>query len=108
VKRGELWTAAAGADYTSKPRPVIILQAAEFETLESVTFVGLTSEIIEDTWFRPVIVPDADNGLRQPSQVMIDKVQTIPRGEIRNCFGQLSATDMAAIDQTLLVFLGLA
>ena len=90
MKRGELWTAAASADYASKPRPVVIVQADQFVETESLTVAGLTSEPIAGSWFRPMIEPTPENGLRSVSQVMIDKILTIPRRNVRDHVGQLT------------------
>jgi len=32
VRRAEIWTVSGGADYTGKPRPVVIVQADYFDT----------------------------------------------------------------------------
>jgi len=42
MRRGELWTAAAGAGYAGKPRPVAIVQDDRFDLTDSVTICPLT------------------------------------------------------------------
>ena len=37
MKRGEIWTAAAGSGYVGKPRPVVIVQDDLFDATASVT-----------------------------------------------------------------------
>ena len=44
MTRGEIWTVAGGKDYAAKPRPVVILQDERFDSLESVTVCGFTSD----------------------------------------------------------------
>ncbi len=107
MKRGELWTAAANADHASEPRPVLIIQADRYHALDSVTFVGLTSDLSSAS-FRPVILASPANGLMGASRVMVDKIVTVPRQKIKSRVGWMSDEEMAEIDRALLVFLGLA
>ena len=44
MKRGEVWTAAGGADYAGKPRPVVIVQDDRFDATNSVTICAFTSD----------------------------------------------------------------
>ena len=54
------------------------------------------------------IQPDAANGLRKPSQVMVDKPQTVPRQKIGSPFGRLDDETLLAVNRALAVFLGFA
>jgi mRNA interferase MazF len=51
-------------------------------------------------------VPDEGNGLRMPSQVVVDKAQTVPREKIDETFGCLDDTTILAVTRTFAVFLG--
>jgi mRNA interferase MazF len=42
-----------------------------------------------------------------PSQVMVDKAQSIPREKIGETFGRLGDAERLAIDRALALFLGL-
>jgi hypothetical protein len=42
------------------------------------------------------------------SQLMVDKVSTVPRATLPHRVGRLSDSDVAALDRALVVFLGLA
>jgi len=53
------------------------------------------------------VQPTAGNGLRAPSQIMVDKTHTIPRKKAGEAFGRLEAPTMAAVNRALAVFLGL-
>ena len=37
MKRGEIWSVAAGKGYAGKPRPVVILQDDRFDATDSLT-----------------------------------------------------------------------
>lgn len=108
MKRGEVWTVAGGPDYVGKPRPAVIIQDDTFSDTASVTICALTSTALSASLARIAIEPSQLNGLRLPSQVMADKVTTIPRGKLGRKTGRLSDADMARVDRALHVFLGLA
>jgi mRNA interferase MazF len=108
VKRGEIWTAAGGADYAGKPRPVVIVQDDRFAATNSVTVCAFTSDPTEAPLIRPVVESDDASGLKTISRLMADKITTIPRGKLGRRIGRLGPADMARLDRALLVFLGLA
>jgi mRNA interferase MazF len=54
----------------------------------------------------PALSPGA-SGLAKPSCALIDHLRSIDKRRIRRMFGQVSATELAAIDQGLELFLGL-
>jgi len=107
VRRGDLVSVALVRDY-GKPRPAIIVQADEFEHLDTVTVVPLTSDRVRQEVFRVQLEPSEENGLRQRSHVMIDKIATLPRAKMGTFIGRVSNEDMALVDRALAVFLGFA
>lgn len=106
MRRGDLVTIAVGGDY-GKPRPAVIVQADPFNELPSVTVLRLTSELHNWPTFRVTVEPTAENGLKTPSQVMLDKAIAVPREKIGKVFGRLDSTAMQAVSRALMVFLGL-
>lgn len=58
--------------------------------------------------FRLAVEPDAENGLRLPSRLMVDKISAVPRTKLGSRIGQLAAGDMLRLNRAMLVFLGLA
>ena len=105
MKRGDLVTVALPGDY-GKPRPALVVQADRFESMESITVLPLTSEMMDAKDTRIAITPNSENGLRQPSSVMIDKIGTLPQVKAGPVFGRLSDDDMAAVNRALAIFLG--
>lgn len=91
-----------------KPRPALCIQADAFETLGSGTVLPVTSTCIDAPLLRIAIEPDADNGLRQSSQIMIDKVMTIRRERIGKLIGHIDSTTLVQVERCLAVFLGIA
>jgi len=108
VKRGEIWTAAAGSGYAGKPRPVVIIQEDLFDATASVTVCAFTTDETDAPLFRIPVDADEETGIRQPSRLMVDKITTVPRGKLGERVGRLSDDDMARLARSVVVFLGLA
>jgi mRNA-degrading endonuclease toxin of MazEF toxin-antitoxin module len=53
-------------------------------------------------------VRDRQNGLRKTSFALIDQIRSVDKRRIERVFGKVTANEMAAIDEGLLLFLGLA
>lgn len=108
MKRGEIWTGAAGGDYTGKPRSVVVVQHEHFEALDSVTVCGFTSDPTGLRMFRIPVEPTPNTGLQEPSQIMADKVMTMKKSKLGNRIGQLGPGDLTRLNEALRIFLGLA
>lgn len=108
MTRGEIYTAAARGPYTGKPRPVVIVQDDRFDATASVTICPFTTNPVEAPLLRVAIDPSEDNGLDQPSQLMVDKVTTVPRSSLGERLGRLRDDELLALNRSLIVFLGLA
>ncbi len=107
MRRGDLLTVALQGDL-GKPRPALVIQADYFDLHPSVTLLPVTSLLRDTPLFRVSIAADAGNGLRLPSQVMVDKTVTVARDRLGPVFGRLDADAMLAVDRCLAVFLGIA
>jgi len=57
---------------------------------------------------RITVQPSAENGLQQPSQVMIDKAMTVERDKAGQVFGRIDRDVMVEVERCLAVFLGIA
>ncbi|MEX1127007.1 MAG: type II toxin-antitoxin system PemK/MazF family toxin [Vicinamibacterales bacterium] len=108
MKRGEIWTASGGPDYAGKPRPAVILQDDAFEGTASVTLCPFTTHIVDAPLLRLEIEPTPENGLRQPSQLMIDTITTVSKSRLDTRIGRLADAELVRLNRSLLVFLGLA
>ena len=105
-RRGELVTIAMGGDY-GKPRPALVIQSDAFLDLPSVTVLRITSELHDWPLLRVTVTPNAENGLRKPSQIMIDKAATVPRAKLGPCIGRLEEGTLRLVERALLAFLDL-
>ena len=81
MRRGDLVTVALESD-DGKPRPALVVQSDLFGEHPSVTLLPVTCELREAPLFRIRISPDAVNNLQKPSEVMVDKAQTISRSKV--------------------------
>jgi mRNA interferase MazF len=107
MRRGDFVTIALQGDY-GKPRPALIIQADAFSEHPSVTVLLVTSSLVDAPLVRVNVSPGAENGLRLPSQIMIDRAMTIKRAKLGKSFGHLDAEAMLEIERRLAVFLGIA
>lgn len=108
MTRGEIYTAAARGVYTGKPRPVAIVQDDRFDATASVTVCPFTTNPVDAPLLRIKIEPTRDNGLDQPSSLMIDKLTTMPRPSLVARLGRLSDEELVQLNRSITVFLGLA
>jgi mRNA interferase MazF len=107
VKRGDIFTVVIAGDY-GKPRPAVIVQTDAFgEDFESVIVCPLTSFDAPTPDFRLSLEPSAANGLRSPSQVMIEKPITVTRRRIGNRIGRLEDQHIEKLNAILTFVMGL-
>lgn len=105
MKRGDIVTVALPGDF-GKPRPALIVQSDLFDQTASVTVLLLTSSLVDAPLIRVTVDPAPENGLRETSQVMIDKAMTVMRGRIGDRIGALDEDTMTATTRALALFVG--
>ncbi len=108
MRRGEIWTAAAGSGFVGKPRPVAIVQDDRFDATDSLTVCAFTTDLTDAPLFRLRIDPDEVNGLRESCSLMVDKITTVPRSRLGESIGRLSDEELVRLGRAILVFFGLA
>lgn len=106
MKRGDIVTVAMTGDF-GKPRPALIVQADRFVGHTSITVVLMTSDLHDAPELRITVHPTPQNGLRHPSQIMVDRTMTAPRGKIGRRIGRLDRDTLVAVNRSLAVFLGI-
>jgi mRNA interferase MazF len=108
VKRGDVVLMVAPGDL-GKPRPGVVVQSDELgDGTTTVLVCPMSSDIQESPRLRPVVEPNATNGLRIRSQIMTEKVIPIRRDRIRRVLGSLDPMSVDQLDRALFVVLGLA
>ena len=108
MRRGDIWTVSGGKDYASKPRPVVIVQDDSFDATASITICAFTTDETDAPLFRLLVEPNEQNGLRSSCRLMVDKITTVPKFKIGNHVGRLDDKDILRLNQSVMVFLGLA
>ncbi|MGH3754224.1 MAG: type II toxin-antitoxin system PemK/MazF family toxin [Pseudonocardiaceae bacterium] len=68
----------------------------------------MTTDPTEAPLLRIPLSPDAMNGLRHPSSLMVDKITTMPRSKLGERIGRLADEDMVALGRAVVVFPGVA
>jgi mRNA interferase MazF len=106
VRRGDL-VAAVFAGESGKPRPAVLVQDDAFEAMPSVTVLPVTSELRDLPPIRIDVEAGRQSGLRRPSQVMVDRIQTVPRTKLGRRVGSLDAPTLRRVEAALARFLGL-
>ena len=107
MRRGDLVTAALPGDF-GKPRHALVVQSDLFSNHATVTVLPVTSTPAEAPLFRLPVDPTPDNGLREPSFVMVDKTMSIRTEKLGAAFGRLGRADMTRVNRALALFLGIA
>jgi len=100
--RGAVVVVASPGAYSGKPRPAVVLQATRWcEKHPSLTLCPITSTLVEAPLIRIPVLPSAANGLRKPSQLMVDRLFTVPTASIGAVVGQLAEATMAEVEQAV-------
>ena len=74
----------------------------------SVTLCPLTSTLVDAPLVRLPVPVNPRNGLRKPSQLMVDKLFTVPVDSIGTAVGVLDVDELHALDLALRAWLDLA
>ncbi|WP_294537796.1 type II toxin-antitoxin system PemK/MazF family toxin [uncultured Rhodoblastus sp.] len=107
MQRGQFVTVATPGDY-GKPRPALVVQSDLFTELPSVVICPLTTTLRSDAdLFRLDVEPSPGNGLRQSSQIAIDKITVIPAVKIGGVIGQADDALLLPVNRALALFLGI-
>ena len=107
MKRGDLVTVSISGDY-GKPRPALVIQSDQLNSNDSVLVVLLTSALVNTPLFRLAIAPTETNGIKLPSQIMIDKIMAYPRAKCGPVIGAVDKATLLTLNNLLATIVGLA
>ncbi len=109
MKRGDIVIVAdrSAGDFAGKPRPAVVIQDNAFEHHASVTVCLITGRVRGWEMFRVPIGSDDITGLREPSEVSVDKIQTIRADRVGAHIGRAPGEVMFSVDQALRRWLAL-
>jgi mRNA interferase MazF len=107
--RGDIVVVATRGAYTGKPRPALVVQSDLFNaTHASVTVCPITSDCIDAPLFRVSVPPGVRTGLQAPSQIMLDKVVSVPRASLAKSIGRCDSDELHTVDDALRRWLAIA
>jgi mRNA interferase MazF len=107
MRRGDLVTVAMPGDF-GKPRPALVVQSDQFEATATLTTLLLSGTLVDAPLIRLTVHPTPGNGLRKPSQIMVDKAMTVKRDRLGEPFGRVDDETMISVNRSLALFFGLA
>jgi mRNA interferase MazF len=90
-----------------KARPAVVVRSDLLRALSYATVLPITSERREGISLRIDLAPGPENGLRVPSQVMVDWPQTVRLSDMGEVIGQLGPAIMQVITRQMAVVLGI-
>jgi mRNA interferase MazF len=106
VKRGDIVTVAPPREF-GKPRPALIVQSDIAFDAPNLLYLPITSDLLRVPDVPVPIEPSAENGLRLPSEIMVDIIQTSPREKFGQVIGQIDSATMMLVEAALSLRLGL-
>lgn len=80
---------------------MLLIQDNRFDATASITVCPLTSDPAEIPLLRIALSPNDFNGITAPTNIMLDKVTTMPRSKLGERIGHVSDTDMIAVSRGL-------
>jgi mRNA interferase MazF len=107
VKRGDPVTVALSGDY-GKPRPALVIQSDFLPETDSVLVCLLTTELRAAPLYRLTLPAGEGTGLRQPSQVMVDKIMAVRRDRCGAPIGRVNEAALLALRRLLAFVVGVA
>ena len=106
MNRGDIVTIALPGDF-GKPRPALVIQSDFFDATATVTVLMMSSTLIAEGHARIAVPPTAENGLRLPTQIMIDKAMTVRRDKVGPVIGRVDTDAMTTVNRSIALFFGL-
>lgn len=107
MRRGQFVVVATSGDY-GKPRPALVVQSDLFAELPSAVICPLTTTLRGDAdQFRLEVDPSKRNGLREVSQIAIDKITVVPVAKIGGVIGDAGDDLLLRVNRALALFLGI-
>jgi mRNA interferase MazF len=107
MKRGDVVVVALPGDL-GKPRPAVVVQANVLnENLRTIMLCPISSFSSDPNFFRVLIEPTPENGLRLPSEIMVEKLQAANRTRNGDVIGRLDDHTLRKLARSLTIALGL-
>ena len=91
-----------------KPRPALVIQSDFLTDTDSVLVCLLTSTLRDAPLYRLSLPANNATGLREPSQVMVDKILAVRRDRCGPKIGEVDEAALLALRGLLSFFVGTA
>ncbi len=102
MNRGDIVVVASRRPYTGNPRPALVVQSDLFNpTHASITISLIPVDFVDASLFRVAVAPRDQTGLKQPSQIMVDKLANLPREQVSSVIGRLDPATRDLVDDAL-------
>lgn len=107
MKRGDVVVVSLPGDL-GKPRPAVIGQTDVLnDNLRTVLLCPISSFSSSPNFFRVAVEATKENGLRLPSEVMVEKLQATNKSRVGQIVGRLDEADMLKLARAMMISLGL-
>jgi mRNA interferase MazF len=107
MRRGDVVVVALPGDL-GKPRPAVIVQINVLnDNLRTVLLCPISSFSSDPSFFRVAVEPTKENGLRLPSEIMVEKLQSANRSRIGQVIGHLDDETLRKLARSIMIALGL-
>ncbi|HTT81284.1 MAG TPA: type II toxin-antitoxin system PemK/MazF family toxin [Stellaceae bacterium] len=106
MKRGDLVTVALSGDY-GKPRPALVIQSDFLAETDSVLVCLVTTVMRAAPLYRLSLPAGEGTGLREPSQVMVDKIMAVRRDRCGAPIGRADDAALLALGRLLAFVVGI-
>lgn len=108
MKRGDIVLCAdRSGDYTSKPRPVVVVQnSAYIPGIESLIVCPLSTVPIDDP-LAMKLTPAPHNGLKESCTVRADKISAVKKSRIGKRIGSMAPDELRRLDEIIRAWLAL-
>ena len=107
MKRGEIVTVAVQGDY-GKPRPAVVVQSDWLDDTDSVLVCLITTTCRDAPLYRLDLSANHETGLREPSQIMVEKVLAVRREKCGPTIGRLDTATLVSLGRMLALMIGIA
>ena len=109
-RRGEVWLVkfdpAIGSEI-QKSRPALVIQNDIGNRVSDITIVGAITSTIKRSYPFQVQLPAGEGGISKDSVVTLNQIRAIDRRRLTRRLGAVSEATMKAVDQALVVSLGI-
>ncbi len=106
MKRGDIVLVASSGEF-GKPRPALIIQSDAAFPSGYFTYLPITSDLLRVPNVRIALLPTPQNGLRLPSEIMVDMIQTSSSSKFNQAIGAVDADTLRSVESALNLHLGL-